>query len=97
MIYTLAGMMSADKVEDGNGEQKSPAALKIFWGGAIAVFGYVLLLAGGLNQVQRSVVMLGLPVLFILLINVWGFIKAVSHRENYEKTWEEENLKNKTD
>ena len=90
MTYTMAGMTSADKSEDEAGEQKSPVYLKVFWGAAIALFGYALLLSGGLDQVQRSVVMLGLPVLAILIINAFSFIKAVTHREVYDLTLTEE-------
>lgn len=90
MTYTMAGMTSADKGEDEAGEQKSPVYLKVFWGAAIALFGYALLLSGGLDQVQRSVVMLGLPVLAILIINAFSFIKAVTHREVYDLTLTEE-------
>ena len=93
MTYTMAGMTSADKSEDESGEQRSPVYLKIFWGAAIALFGYALLLSGGLDQVQRSVVMLGLPVLAILIVNAVGFIKAVTHREIYDLTLTEEEKK----
>ncbi|MFR1112783.1 MAG: BCCT family transporter [Blautia sp.] len=89
----MAGMTSADKSEDESGEQRSPVYLKIFWGAAIALFGYALLLSGGLDQVQRSVVMLGLPVLAILIVNAVGFIKAVTHREIYDLTLTEEEKK----
>lgn len=90
MTYTMAGMTSADKSETATGEQNSPAFLKIFWGVAIAVMGYVLLKAGGLQVVQRATVMMGLPILIILMINIWSFIKAVRHREIYDNTLTDE-------
>ncbi|MDO5409645.1 MAG: BCCT family transporter [Lachnospiraceae bacterium] len=86
MIYTMAGMTAADKGETEIGEQKSPFYLKIFWGVAIALMGYILLLSGGLEVVQRSVVMLGIPVLIILLINAASFVKATTHRLEYDLT-----------
>ena len=86
MIYTMAGMTASDKGETEIGEQKSPVFLKIFWGAAIAVMGYVLLRSGGLSAVQQSVVMLGLPILVILLVNAASFIKAVNNREIYDLT-----------
>ena len=90
MIYTMAGMTAADKGENEIGEQKSPVYLKIFWGVAIAVMGYVLLQSGGLDAVQQSVVLLGLPILFILIVNAISFIKATTHREIYDLTLTEE-------
>lgn len=93
MTYTMAGMTAADKSEDEMGEQKSPAFLKIFWGAAIAIMGFVLLQAGGLDAVQRSVVMLGLPILAILIVNAIAFIKAVTHREIFDQTLSEEDKK----
>lgn len=90
MTYTMAGMTAKDKGETETGEQKSPHLLKIFWGGSIALMGYILLKAGGLESVQRSVVMLGLPVLIILIINFVGFMKAVRNREVYDLTLTEE-------
>ncbi|UQZ88872.1 hypothetical protein C4J81_06550 [Deltaproteobacteria bacterium Smac51] len=94
MIYTMAGMTSADKGETAIGEQKSPTFLKVFWGAAIAIMGYILLKSGGLKAVQQSVVMLGLPVLVILLVNAVSFIKAVNNRETYDLTLTDEERKN---
>ena len=90
MDYTMAGMTSTDKTEDENGEIKSPAFLKVFWAAVIGLMSYVLLKAGGLETVQRSVVSLGLPILVILLVNCVSFIKAVRHREVYDLTLSEE-------
>lgn len=90
MIYTMAGMTSSDKGEDESGEQKSPHSLKAFWGIMIGCMSYVLLLAGGLNTVQRSVVALGIPILIIVLVNAFSFIKAVRNREVYDLTLSDE-------
>lgn len=90
MVYTMAGMTAADRGENAIGEQKSPVFLKIFWGGAIALMGYILLLSGGLDSVQHSVLVLGIPVLLILLINAASFIKATTHRLEYDLTLTEE-------
>lgn len=86
MVYTMAGMTSADRGETEIGEQKSPVFLKVFWGGAIALMGYILLLSGGLTSVQHSVLVLGIPVLIILLINAVSFIKATRNRLEYDLT-----------
>ena len=93
MVYTMAGMTAADRSENEIGEQKSPLILKIFWGAAIALMGYILLLSGGLTSVQHSVLVLGIPVLIILLINAASFIKAVTHRMEYDLTLTEEQKK----
>lgn len=63
------------------------------WYAAIAIMGFVLLQAGGLDAVQRSVVMLGLPILAILIVNAIAFIKAVTHREIFDQTLSEEDKK----
>lgn len=93
MVYTMAGMTAADRSENEIGEQKSPLFLKIFWGGAIALMGYILLLSGGLDSVQHSVLVLGIPVLVILLINAASFVKATTHRLEYDLTLTEEQKK----
>ena len=90
MVYTMAGMTAADRSENEIGEQKSPVLLKVFWGAAIALMGYILLLSGGLDSVQHSVLVLGIPVLIILLINAVSFIKATTQREKYDLTLTEE-------
>ena len=90
MTYTMAGMTAADKSETDEGEQRSPAFLKVFWGGTIAVMGFVLLKSGGLEAVQHSVVMLGIPILIILIVNSIGFIKAVRNRDVYDLTLTEQ-------
>lgn len=86
MVYTMTGMTAADKSEDENGEQRSPHSLKAFWGIVIGGMAYVLLKAGGLDTVQRSVAALGFPILVILLVNCASFIKAVRNREVYDLT-----------
>ena len=86
MVYTMAGMTAADRSEDESGEQKSPLFLKIFWGAAIALMGYILMLSGGLESVQHSVLVLGIPVLIILLINAASFVKATTHRLEFDLT-----------
>lgn len=86
MVYCMAGMTAMDRTENEIGEQKSPLFLKIFWGAAIALMGYILLLSGGLDSVQHSVLVLGIPVLIILLINAASFIRAATHRETYDLT-----------
>lgn len=63
-----------------------PVFLKVFWGAAIALMGYILLLSGGLDSVQHSVLVLGILVLIILLINAVSFIKATTQREKYDLT-----------
>lgn len=94
MVYTMAGMTAKDRTEDEEtGEQKSPVILKIFWGAAIALMGYILLLSGGLESVQHSVLVLGIPVLIILLINAASFIKATTNRLEYDLTLTEEQKK----
>ena len=90
MTYTMAGMTAKDKTADENGEQKSPRFLKIFWGASIAIMGFVLIQCGGLDAVQKSVVMLGLPILVIFPVNCVGFIKAVTHCAKYDYTLTEE-------
>ena len=93
MVYTMAGMTAMDRSENEIGEQKSPVFLKVFWGAAIALMGYILLLSGGLDSVQHSVLVLGIPVLVILLINAASFVKAVKNREEYDLTLTEEQKK----
>lgn len=90
MVYTMAGMTAADRGENEIGEQKSPLFLKIFWGAAIALMGYILMLSGGLDSVQHSVLVLGIPVLVILLINAASFVKATTNRLEYDLTLTEE-------
>ncbi|HCT90982.1 MAG TPA: hypothetical protein DF613_06350 [Lachnospiraceae bacterium] len=90
MVYTMAGMTASDRGENEIGEQKSPVVLKVFWGAAIALMGYILLLSGGLTSVQHSVLVLGIPVLVILLINAASFVKVVMQRETYDLTLTQE-------
>ncbi len=86
MTYTMAGMSVLNKTSDSSGEQKSPIFLKIFWGVAIALMGFVLIQSGGLESVQISVVICGLPILLLLIINSIGFIKMMFYRNKYDLT-----------
>jgi len=86
MTYTMAAISSANKEETEDGEQKSPNFLKVFWGVSVAVMGFILIQSGGLDAVQTSVVICGLPILVLLIINAFAFIKSVQHRVVYDLT-----------
>lgn len=75
MIYTIAEMTSLEK-----NKGRSTNFLKVFWGVMISTMGFVLIHSGGLETVQTSVVMLGVPILIILLINCVSFIKATTKK-----------------
>ena len=53
---------------------------------AIALMGYILMLSGGLDSVQHSVLVLVIPVLVILLINAASFVRATTNRLEYDLT-----------
>ncbi|WP_409969360.1 BCCT family transporter [Bengtsoniella intestinalis] len=90
MTYTMAGMTAKDNSADETGEQKSPRFLKVFWGGSISLMGFILIQSGGLNAVQKSVVMLGLPILVVIIINCISFAKATTNRVKYDYTLSDE-------
>lgn len=79
MTLTLADMTSAS-----NGATKSPVLLKIFWGGITGLIAFALLLSGGLQALQTSVIVCGIPVLLVLLCMVFSMIKALVYGDKYD-------------
>lgn len=88
MTLTLADMTS--NVDTSTNEQASPNILKIFWGTGMALMAYILLLSGGLQALQTSVIVCGLPILIIQIFMCIAYIKSVVHQADYDMTLTEE-------
>jgi choline-glycine betaine transporter len=79
-FMTMADAMTlalADMTAANYGKSGSPTILKIFWGGMMGLIALALLLSGGLQALQTSVVVCGIPILFVQLCMAISFIKAV--------------------
>lgn len=81
MIYSIAEMSVNQSELLPNDHRVN--YLKIFWGIAISLMGFILIQSGGLTTVQTSVVVLGIPILLILVAYVFGFVKAI---RRYDET-----------
>ena len=79
MTLALADMTSANY-----GQTGSPVVLKIFWGGMMGLIALALLLSGGLQALQTSVVVCGVPILLVQLAMAGAFIKAMVGPKRYD-------------
>ena len=85
--YTLSSMTTVGFDEDGN-EKEPPKAVTVFWGVAMAVFTLIMLYTGGtdsLNAVQTSVVVVGLPIVFLQIIMAYSYYKGMKKVKELDK------------
>ncbi len=59
------------------GDENPPVKFRIFWGLTAGVVAGVLMLAGGLSALQTASIVAGLPIAVILLLMVYGIVKAL--------------------
>ena len=68
----------------------APKYLIVFWGVLIGAIAFVLLYSGGLEALQTSSIVCGLPILILLLFMVVSFIKSMKYRSQYDLTLSDE-------
>ncbi len=59
------------------GDENPPVKFRIFWGLTSGVVAGVLMLAGGLSALQTASIVAGLPIAVILLLMIYGIVKAL--------------------
>jgi choline/glycine/proline betaine transport protein len=59
------------------GDEHPPVKFRIFWGLTAGIVAGVLMLAGGLSALQTASIVAGLPIAVILLLMVYGIVKAL--------------------
>ncbi len=79
MTLALADMTAVNSEKNG-----SPVILKIFWGGMMGLIALSLLLSGGLQALQTSVIVCGVPILLVQLCMAVSFIKAIVGGKKYD-------------
>lgn len=58
---------------------------RMLWAGIIGLVAVTMLMMGGLKILQSSVVIMGLPMLFILIIMIWAFLKDLQNDYGQQK------------
>lgn len=76
MTVTLAGM----SMEGADENTEAPVKLKLFWGIVFAVIAAVFVALGGINGVKTIKSLCGIPLTFICLFVMIGFIRYMSKR-----------------
>ncbi|HCM64074.1 MAG TPA: choline transporter [Morganella sp. (in: Bacteria)] len=71
-----SGAMVVDTLASG-GDSHTPVWQRIFWAGLMGVVAITLLLAGGLSALQTVTIASALPFAAILLVCIYGLIKAL--------------------
>ncbi len=60
------------------GRDDTPIARRVFWMATVGLTALVLLLAGGLSALQTAAIASALPFSVIILVAMWGFLRALS-------------------
>ncbi len=87
VAYTLSAMTTVGFDKEGN-EKEPPKAVTIFWGVAMAVFTLIMLYTGGedsLKAVETSVVVVGLPIVFLQIIMAYSYYKGMKKLKDLDK------------
>jgi len=61
-----------------NGRDDTPLPRRMFWMAMIGISALVLLLAGGMSALQTAAIASALPFSVVILIAIWGFVRALS-------------------
>ncbi len=61
-----------------NGRDDTPLLRRVFWMAMIGVSALVLMLAGGLPALQTAAIVSALPFSLVILLSIWGFVRALS-------------------
>ncbi len=61
-----------------NGRDDTPLSRRMFWMAMIGVSALVLLLAGGMSALQTAAIASALPFSLVILVAIWGFVRALS-------------------
>ena len=76
MVVTLAGM----SLKEGSDSKEPPVAIKLFWGILFAVIALIFTLLGGIDGVKIIKSICGMPLAFLCLFIVVGFIAYMAKR-----------------
>ncbi len=61
-----------------HGRDDTPMLRRVFWMGMVGAVATVLMLAGGLSALQTAAIAGALPFSLVLLVAIWGFLRALS-------------------
>jgi choline/glycine/proline betaine transport protein len=61
-----------------NGRDDTPLSRRMFWMAMIGVSALVLLFVGGMSALQTAAIASALPFSLVILIAIWGFVRALS-------------------
>lgn len=76
--------MTCKNVDDETGEATPPRIVTIFWGIIMALAAWVLLISGGIDALQTSVVVCALPIGIFMCFMACSFIKSMKNLKDYD-------------
>jgi glycine betaine transporter len=86
VAYTLSSMTTVGFDESGD-EKDPPKFTTVFWGGLLGLVTIILLYTGGeesMKALQTSVVVCGLPIIFLLVLMAFSYVKCMRHCKEYD-------------
>ncbi|MGL4607082.1 MAG: BCCT family transporter [Eubacteriaceae bacterium] len=83
-IILASAQMTCKTVKDTTGEVTPPKISIIFWGIAIILIAYSLLISGGISALQTACVVCGLPVCIIFCIGIISYVKSMKNLKDFD-------------
>lgn len=80
-INAIAGLCSAGLTQD---DSRSPVALQVIWGLTIGVLTLVMLIAFEIDGMKKLSYIGGLPIVFLMLLFIWAFVKVMKDPQKYD-------------
>lgn len=80
-INAIAGLCSAGLTRD---DSHSPVALQVIWGLTIGVLTLVMLIAFEIDGMKKLSYIGGLPIVFLMLLFIWSFVKVMKNPQKYD-------------
>ncbi|MEG0379776.1 MAG: BCCT family transporter, partial [Eubacterium sp.] len=76
--------MTLKQFKDEKGEAAPPKLINIFWGAIMAIMAYVLLMTGGIDALQTSVIVCGLPISVLMIFMMASFYRSMKNLKTYD-------------
>ncbi len=82
---SMTSTISTMTLKNNNNIKEAPIALKIFWGITMGLSSLVFTLSGGIDGIKMVKTFAGLPILFVGLIMLGGFVWYMAKRPKDER------------
>ncbi|KNZ41702.1 BCCT family transporter [Acetobacterium bakii] len=83
-IMVAVAQMTCKSTEDTTGDVTPPKISIVFWGVAMLLIAYALLISGGISALQTACVVCGLPVAIIFCFGMVAYVKSMHNLKDFD-------------